>query len=152
MKSNAERCKQLLSKLNWLPPLLTRIVLGVIFIESGWGKLHDIEKVVAYFTELGIPFPGAQAHFVAATELVAGVMVLTGLMARLASIPLIAIMTVAIITAKAADISTFSDIFGFSEFLYILLLGWLVITGPGFVSLDQFVTKRKNFAKPVLFL
>lgn len=152
MKSNAERCKQLLSKLNWLPPLLTRIVLGVVFIESGWGKLHDIEKVVAYFTELGIPFPGAQAHFVAATELVAGVMVLTGLMARLASIPLIAIMTVAIITAKAADISTFSDIFGFSEFLYILLLGWLVITGPGFVSLDQFVTKRKNFAKAVLFL
>jgi len=141
MKSKIQHCLLLLSKLSWLPPLLARIVIGVVFIQSGWGKVHDIEKVIAFFTDLKIPFPEAQAYFVSATELIAGLMVLFGVLTRLASIPLIGIMTVAILTAKAAEITTFSDIFGFSEFLYIVLLLWLVISGPGAVAIDHFCKK-----------
>ncbi len=142
MKEKIECARELLAKINWLPPLLARITVGAVFVESGWGKLHDIEKVIGFFTTLGIPFPAAQAHFVASTELIAGAMVLFGVMTRLASIPLIAIMVVAIITAKSAEITTFTDIFGFSEFLYILLLGWLVVTGPGPLSIDSIFVKR----------
>ena len=137
MKAQIQHAKFLLSKLNWLPPLLARITIGVVFAESGWGKLQNIERVIGYFTELGIPFPSAQAHFVATTELIAGAMVLLGFLTRLATIPLMAIMTVAIITAKAAEISTLTDVFGFSEFLYIVLLAWLLIAGPGVVSIDS---------------
>ncbi len=142
MNSKIQHCKVLLAKLNWLPPLLARITIGFVFVESGWGKLHDIEKVISYFTQLGIPFPSAQAHFVAATELIAGGMILLGFMTRLASIPLIVIMTVAIMTAKASEISTFTDVFGFSEFLYIILLGWLIVAGPGRIAIDNLLVKK----------
>ena len=35
-----------------LPPLLARLVVGVVFATSGWGKIHDLAKGTAYFTEL----------------------------------------------------------------------------------------------------
>jgi uncharacterized membrane protein YphA (DoxX/SURF4 family) len=35
------------SSLRWLPPTLTRLTLGWVFIESGWGKLHNLPKIVA---------------------------------------------------------------------------------------------------------
>ena len=51
-------------------------------------------------------------------------------------------LVVAIITAKASDITAFSDIFGLSEFLYIVLFIWLIVAGPGAVSVDHFLARR----------
>ena len=127
----------LVSKLTWLPPLLARITLGYVFIESGWGKLHHLDKVVAFFTELGIPAANIQAPFVAGVEFVCGTAVLLGILTRLASIPLIGTMVVAIITAKRAELAGLSDLFGFIEYLYIVLLAWLVVDGPGAISIDR---------------
>lgn len=128
-----------ITHVEWAGPLLARITLGVVFIESGWGKLHNIPKVVEFFTQLGIPAPEFQAHFVAATELVGGLLVLVGLATRLASIPLAVTMVVALITAKKDDIASFSDLTGISEFLYIVLFFWLVLAGPGLVSIDAVI-------------
>lgn len=129
-------------KFQWLPPLLTRIALGVVFALAGWGKLQHIEKVVGYFGSLNIPFPSFQAPFVAGCELAFGVLILLGLFTRLASIPLIGIMIVAIGTAKLEDMGTLSDLFAFSEFLYVLLFLYLIVHGPGAVSVDCFLRKR----------
>ena len=142
MKNKIEHCQSLLTKLNWLPPLLARITVGVVFVESGWGKLHNIEKVVGYFTELGIPFPVIQAPMVAAIEFGAGLLLIVGAGTRIVALPLIAIMTVAIATAKAEEISTVSDIFGFSEFLYVVLLAWLTVSGPGKIAMDHLIFKN----------
>ena len=68
--------RTLSARLGFVPPLLARIVLGVVFVQSGWGKLHDLDRVVAFFTELGIPAPQIQAPFVAGTELVCGTLAL----------------------------------------------------------------------------
>lgn len=133
-----------LKKLGWLPPLLARITLGSVFIESGWGKLHNLPKVIDFFTSLGIPAPQIQAPFVASTELVCGFLVLIGLLTRLASVPLLATMVVAILTAKKADIASFSDLTGVSEYLYILLFVWLIVDGAGLVSVDAFLRKNKS--------
>ena len=133
--------KSLLSKFNWLPPLFARISVGWVFVESGWGKLQNLPRVVEYFASLSIPFPELHAPFVASVELAAGILLIFGLATRLASIPLIGIMIVAILTAKLPEIEFFSDVFGFSEFLYILLLFWLVTNGPGLVSVDHFISK-----------
>ena len=60
------------SSLRWLPPLIARLTLGLTFLQTGWGKLHDIPKVTAFFAELGLPAPGFQARLVATTEFSAG--------------------------------------------------------------------------------
>src|SRR5262249_46549225 len=101
--------------LDWLPPLLARGALGVTFIQSGWGKLHNIPKVAAFFQSLGLPQPELQAHFVAGTEFVCGWLVLVGLFSRIASVPLVVTMLVAIVTAKADELKHYGDLFGFTE-------------------------------------
>lgn len=134
----------MLGKLSWLPPLLARIALGIIFAESGWGKLHNIDKVAEFFVELHIPAPVFQAHLVAYTELFGGILILIGLLTRIASIPLLITMVVAILTAKIEEITQASDLFAMSEFLYILLFIYLIIEGAGKVSLDYLGKKKLN--------
>lgn len=126
-----------LQKINWLPALLARISMGSIFILSGWGKLNNLPRVTAFFTELGIPFPGFNAGLVGLTEFGCGLLILFGLLTRLASIPLIVTMAVAIMTAKKSDISDITDILAFEEFGYIVIFLWLLISGAGKISLDN---------------
>ncbi len=141
-KVTCEKIQTALNKINWLPGLLARIAIGFVFIESGWGKLQHLPKIVDYFTELGIPFPQIQAPFVAGVELVCGALLLVGLLTRVASIPLIGTMVVAILTAKKEDIHTLTDLLGMSEFLIIVALVTLVFSGAGTLSVDNFCCKR----------
>ena len=129
-------------KLRWLPPTVARLTLGWIFFESGWGKLHNLPKVIDFFTSLGVPSPQIAAPFSASMELVCGTLLLLGLATRLASLPLIVIMAVALWTAKRPDIHGLSDLFGQEEYLNICLLLWLGAYGGGPISLDRFVNAR----------
>lgn len=133
-------------RLAWLPPALARLTLGWIFLQSGWGKLHDLPKVVAFFTDLGIPAPQIQAPFAAFMEFTCGALLLAGLATRPATLPLIGIMMVAILTARRGEIHELSDLFGMSEYLYIALLLWLGASGAGPVSLDRVFAKRFDSA------
>ena len=130
------------SSLRWLPPTVARLTLGWIFLQSGWGKLHNLPKVIAFFTQLGIPAPQVQAPLSAGTEFLCGALMLLGLCTRLASLPLIGVMLVAILTAKKGEIHELSDLFGMAEYLYIALCLWLGAYGAGPLSLDAFVAKR----------
>jgi putative oxidoreductase len=123
--------------------LLTRLVVGFVFAQSGWGKLHHLDKVAEFFTSLGIPAAHIQAPFVALVELIGGLCLIFGFVTRLAAIPLIGTMIVAIVTAKRGDINEFSDLLGMSEFLYIVLFVALITYGPGKYSIDQRVFKKK---------
>lgn len=136
------------SKLSFLPPLLARIIIGFIFVQAGWGKLHNLDRVVEFFTQLGIPAPNIQAPFVAGVEFVCGLLVLLGVLTRFASVPLICTMIVAILTARMEDIGGLGDLFATSEFLYIALLLWLVIGGAGCLSVDHFWCRRACKNKP----
>ncbi|MGZ3790671.1 MAG: DoxX family protein, partial [Bacteriovorax sp.] len=121
--------KKFLKKLDWLFPLIARLSVGVVFLQSGWGKIHHIEKVTAFFTELAIPLPMIQAYFVSTVELVGGALLILGLLTRLTVVPLIVIMVVAILTAKKGEINAYTDVLGLSEYLYIVLMGWMGIGG-----------------------
>src|SRR5437868_15514008 len=107
-------------RLGFLPPLLARIVVGAVFVSTGWGKHHNLEQVTGFFRDLGIPYPELQAPFVAGTELVCGTLVLLGLAARFAAVPLICTMLVAIKTAIWPDASGVLDLFGKIETLYLV--------------------------------
>jgi putative oxidoreductase len=143
-----DRLLGLFELLRWVFPLLARFTIGVVFIESGWGKLHNIPDVIEFFTSLHIPAPACQAHFVACTEFLCGLGVALGALTRLASIPLIGTMVVAILTAKLEDIEGWSDILALSEYLYIVLLVGLIAYGPGPLSLDYVVSRRLGWRKP----
>lgn len=142
MIQRIEYCKNILIKFNWLAALITRLSVGWIFVESGWGKLHNMEKVIGYFTDLGIPFPEAQAPMVAGIEFLGGLMLMAGFGTRLVSIPLMGIMSVAILTTKWSEITSASDLFSASEFLYIVSLIWLLTYGAGPASIDHFVSRK----------
>jgi putative oxidoreductase len=130
------------AKFDWLPGLASRVTIGYIFIQSGWGKWHHLDKVVQFFTSLGIPAANIQAPFVASVELGCGTLVLLGLFTRVASIPLIGTMVVAILTARMKDVADLSDFFSLSEYLFIVLLVWLIVKGAGALSLDQLICRR----------
>lgn len=130
------------SSLSWLPLAAARAALGTVFVQSGWGKLHDLPRVVDYFASLGIPAPQFQAPFVACVELAGGALLLAGLFTRVASVPLAATMVVALLTARRADLASVSDLFGAVELLYLLLLGTLAGFGAGALSLDALLVRR----------
>ena len=129
----------LCQRLAFAPPLLARLVIGVVFTHSGWGKLHHLEQVTKFFASQGIPFPEIQAPFVACVELSCGALVLLGLATRFAAIPLIGTMLVALSTALASKVTGVNALFGLPEFLYIALLIQLIVGGAGAVSLDRAV-------------
>jgi putative oxidoreductase len=131
----------LCERLAFLPPLFARLVIGVVFTHSGWGKLHHLEQVTAFFARQGIPYPEIQAPFVACVELSCGALVLAGLATRFAAFPLIGTMVVALSTALASKVSGVNALFGLAEFLYILLLVQLILGGAGALSLDHWVAR-----------
>ncbi len=135
--------------LGWLPPTVARLTVGWVFFQSGWGKLHDLGKVTNYFTELGLPAPAFQATLASTTEFVCGTLLLVGLVTRFAAIPLMIIMTVALRTALWPQIDSLGSLFGLAEFLYITLLLWLSISGPGPLSVDCLIERaRQRSAAP----
>jgi putative oxidoreductase len=127
--------------LDWAPPLLARLVIGAIFIPTGWGKLHNLPDIVNFFRQLGIPYPEIQAPFASTVELVGGTLILVGLATRLMSVPLIITMIVAIATAVWPQLDSWRDLFGKEELHYIALLTYLVVTGPGAASLDALLVR-----------
>jgi putative oxidoreductase len=130
------------SRLRWLPPALARLTLGWVFLLSGWGKLHHLDDVIEFFGSLGIPAPQIQAPFAAGVEFVCGALLLAGLFTRLAAVPLVVVMIVAIATARREELTSLGVLFGFIEYLYIVLLLYIAVEGPGPLSLDALLRRR----------
>lgn len=129
-------------KLTWLPPTLARVTVGWLFLNTGWGKLTHLPDIVNYFRQLGIPMPEFQAPLAASAEFICGTLILVGLGTRLACVPLIITMIVAILTARKDDYEGIASLFGFVEYLYIVLFVWLGVAGAGPLSLDRLIAPR----------
>jgi putative oxidoreductase len=127
---------------------VARITLGVLFVSTGWGKVHNLAKITAYFAELGIPFPGIQAPMVSFIELVGGALLVVGLASRFAALPLMGSMVVAILTAQRANVHGLPDLFGLVEWTYFALLLWVALAGPGKFSLDHLLFQRGRAQTP----
>ena len=137
--------------LSWLWPTLARLTVGWIFFQSGWGKLHDLNKVTDFFTQLGLPAPAFQAALTSTTEFVCGSLLLLGLGTRFAAVPLMVTMTVAIRTALWDQVDSLGALFGLAEFLYITLLLGLATMGGGPLSVDRLIERRYAAQAPTPF-
>ena len=128
--------------------LAVRLYWGWQFMQAGWGKLHDIGKVIGFFTDLGIPAPVLNAYFVSALEFGGGLLLLLGLGSRLIALLLTVDMIVAYITAdREALFSIISNPDKFTAaapytFLVASLL--VLIFGSGWFSLDALATRLRN--------
>jgi putative oxidoreductase len=137
-------------KTDFLALLLARITLGVLFVSTGWGKVHNLEKVTAFFGELRIPAPAFNATLASYTELVCGALLVVGLASRVAALPLVVTMAVAILTAKLDDIHNLPDLFGQVEWTYLVLLLLIAAFGPGKASLDALAASRLRSDSPLV--
>jgi putative oxidoreductase len=81
--------------------ILVRLVVGAVFLSEGIQKfLFPDENGPGRFAKIGIPSPDVTAPFVGVVEIVCGTLVLVGLLTRLAAIPLVVNMLVAILSTK----------------------------------------------------
>lgn len=81
--------------------LLIRLVVGGVFLSEGLQKfLYPAENGAGRFARIGIPSPDVMAPFVGVVEIVCGALILIGFLTRLAALPLIVNMLVAIVSTK----------------------------------------------------
>jgi uncharacterized membrane protein YphA (DoxX/SURF4 family) len=121
--------------------LLIRILVGWVFLSEGIQKFLFPEVLgVGRFTKIGIPLPQLMAPFIGVTEIICGALLLVGLFTRLACVPLLIDICVALTSTK---IVTFMKN-GFWGTLHeartdvSMLLGliFLLIVGGGALALD----------------
>jgi putative oxidoreductase len=129
---------------SWLAPLAVRITVGLVFMSTGWVKLHNLPAITKNFTALGIPAPEILTPFVSGVEFFGGLLLVLGLLTRFAAVPLMVTMVVAILSAKLGDVASVEDFLGLEEVSYFLMFAWLAIAGPGPVSVDHFVLKASG--------
>jgi putative oxidoreductase len=146
---------RLASALQFLAPLLTRITLGHAFFLTGRGKLDNLEDFVGFMAARGIPFPEANAAFVARLEYYGGIALVLGLLTRLFAAGLLSTMVVAL----AGEREQFTESWRWSgdigptdipSFVFLVMLAWLALFGPGPVSVDKLVSRWLKVGAPVV--
>lgn len=126
--------------------MLVRLMAGAVFLSEGIQKfLFPATLGVGRFTKIGIPSPEVLAPFVGVVEIACGALILAGLLTRLAAIPLIIDMLVAIATTKIPILMK-SGVWAMaheSRTDWAMLLGsvFLLLVGGGAWSADRAIAR-----------
>lgn len=140
--------------------LLVRVAVGVVFAAEGIQKfLYPDALGAGRFAKIGIPAPEVMGPFIGVLEIACGVLVLAGLLTRLAAVPLVADMIVAIASTKL-PILLGHGVLGFAgpsvarhgvwsmlheartDLSMLLCASFLVLAGAGPRSLDAVLLRR----------
>ena len=140
--------------------ILIRLTVGAVFLSEGIQKfLFPNDLGVGRFIKIGIPAPQVMAPFVGVIELVCGTLIIFGLLTRLAAVPLIIDISVALLSTKIPillghgfwrfSLSKLPS-YGFWSMAhearvdYAMRLGsiFLLIIGAGFWSIDARLFSR----------
>ncbi|HEX4505342.1 MAG TPA: DoxX family protein [Alphaproteobacteria bacterium] len=133
-----------------------RLIVGYGFMEHGYAKLaRGPDAFVDILTALGVPMPGIAAWATILVELFGGLAVLFGALIPLASIPMIVVLLVAIVTVhlpngfssiKLMSVDAGGAHFGQpgyeTDLLYVAGLVALVLGGSGPLALDRLIARR----------
>ena len=134
-----------LSQYEWIGILIARLSVGALFALSGRGKLFvrsRREEMVRTLRSAAIPAPEANAVFVASVELAFGSLLAIGFLTPLSCVMLSGVMIVALATTvlPAVKAASFAEWLGsvlyLPEVLYLVILIWLFLSGPGWFSVD----------------
>jgi uncharacterized membrane protein YphA (DoxX/SURF4 family) len=121
--------------------LLIRILVGWVFLSEGVQKFLFPDSLgVGRFVKIGIPWPQVMAPFVGVVEIICGTLLLIGLITRLAAIPLLIDICVALYSTKIVTLakngfwSTLHE--ARTDMSMLLGLIFLLLVGGGTLSLD----------------
>lgn len=145
----------------WAPVSL-RLIVGYGFMEHGFAKLaRGPDAFPAILHALGVPAPHFMGWLTILVEIVGGLAVLLGAWVPLASIPMGAVLLVAVVTVhlpygfgsiKLQAVTAAGAQFGppgfETDLLYLACLVALVLGGSGPLSIEQLMAKRREVARP----
>jgi putative oxidoreductase len=144
----------------WWEPfgiLLARVSLGVFFAISGGNKLFVPSRTRQMYETLagaGIPSPHFMTYFVSSVEFISGCLLVIGLLTSLCCAALIIQMIVAIATVQSATIPAglsflnwLDDLLYLPEAMYIIILIWLICSGPGTISVDGRIARSLGYQR-----
>ncbi|MFK7902147.1 MAG: DoxX family protein [Nitratireductor sp.] len=116
--------------------LIGRILLGLLFVAAGAGKLGGMEGVAGYIASKGLPMPSILAWVSTIFEIVAGICIIIGFKTKLMSY-LLAAFCVLAAAIFHFDPSNQSEMTSFLKNLAIAG-GFLAlsVSGPGSMSVD----------------
>ena len=137
-------------------PIPLRLIVGYGFMEHGIAKLsRGPEAFTAILHTMGVPAAHLMAWLTILTELIGGLAVLLGAFVPLASVPMAAVLFVAMLTVHLpygfSSIKLLSVMSGRAQFgppgyeldlLYLACLAALVLGGPGPISIDNYLGTR----------
>lgn len=132
--------------------LLIRILVGWVFLSEGIQKfLFPAALGAGRFAKIGIPEPQVMAPFVGVVEIVCGILLIVGLFTRLASVPLLIDICVALYSTKIVTFaknglwSTLHE--ARTDVSMMLGLIFLLLVGGGTWSLDGLWTTKREGAR-----
>lgn len=126
--------------------LAIRLYWGWQLIQSGWGKLHHLDRVTDFFSSLNLPAPGVTAHFISSLELIGGIALVLGIAMRFFGLVLTVNMLAAYWTAdRDALTAFFSDpgkFYNADPYTFLFAALMVLIFGAGFFSIDALLEKQ----------
>jgi putative oxidoreductase len=132
--------------------LLVRVSIGLFFAISGANKLFvagGTKPVYETLVKAKVPFPHQTAYFVSGVEFVGGSLVTVGFLSSLAGVALLVDMLVAILTTNLSAVpkglsplNWLDDFLYLPEVLYVLFFIWLICSGPGTFSADNWLAGK----------
>jgi putative oxidoreductase len=145
----------------WAPVPL-RLIVGYGFMEHGFAKLaRGLDAFPAILHAIGVPAPHLMGWLTILVEIVGGLVVLLGALVPLASIPMAAVLLVAMFTVhlpygfssiKLQAVTAAGAQFGPPGFetylLYLACLAALVLGGSGPLAIDSLLGKRRETTRP----
>ena len=126
----------------WVGALQARLVVGYVFMLTGFAKLNNLPRMTELFAEWGIPFPEIMTPIASGIECFGGLFLMLGLFTRLSGGALAVVMAVAVVAAKLEDIDSLETLLGFEEVAYFAIFTWLAVSGAGKASLDYLITRK----------
>jgi putative oxidoreductase len=137
-------------------PIPLRLIVGYGFLQHGLAKLSKgPEAFTAILHAIGVPAPHLMAWLSILTELFGGLAVLLGALVPLVSLPMAALLFVAIFTVHLpygfSSIKLMSVTSGHAQFgppgyecdlLYLACLAALVVGGPGPMAIDGYLQRK----------
>jgi len=145
----------------WAPVPL-RLIVGYGFMEHGFAKLaRGLDAFPAILQALGVPAPHLMGWLTILVEILGGLAVLLGALVPLASIPMAAVLLVAMVTVhlpygfssiKLLAVTAAGAQFGppgfETDLLYLACLAALVLGGSGPLAIDGLLEKRREIMRP----
>src|SRR5213083_2872396 len=137
----------------WLGILMARLAVGLLFFLSGRSKLfvpERREQMRETLVAARVPFPEFNTLLVSTVEFVFGLFLILGALtpitcAMLGCVMIMAIATIAIRNIKATSpLGWLSEFLYLPEVLYLVILFWLFLSGPGWFSVDHLILSNSH--------